>query len=193
MRLKQLTAQPIHLLPWMSSALGRLFLLTIRQGFMFPALQTRHPTWMPDRLPLDYTDAFRGQRMTEEIRIKNAFASNKDRINYALKLRKELIRSKPITHEQISRLDQWLVAQPETPIAALLQIWTRIMWVSACEYEQEKDPLVKHFTLLGLREHFETYLGYSERLQEAMAPHWLTWLDVLQSEEQKLEKANGSA
>jgi hypothetical protein len=26
MRLKQLTAQPIHLLPWMSSALDRLFL-----------------------------------------------------------------------------------------------------------------------------------------------------------------------
>ena len=128
-----------------------------------------------------------------EIRVKNAFASNKERIDYALQIRKELIRTKPITHEEITRLDKWLVAQPETPIAAVLQIWTRIMWVSACDYEREKDPLVKHFTLLSMREHFHDYLQRSDELQEAMAPHWLTWLDVLETEERKLEKANGAA
>jgi hypothetical protein len=131
--------------------------------------------------------------MTEEIRVgprENAFASNEERINYALKLRSELIRTKPITDRQITRLDKWLIAQPNLPIAAVVQIWTRMMWVSAAEYSQEQDPLVKHFNLLSLRDHLHDFLALPDWMQEDMGPYWLDWLELLQTEERKLERAN---
>jgi hypothetical protein len=92
--------------------------------------------------------------MSEEIRVgpkENAFASNEERINYVLKLRSELMRSKPITDQKITKLDKWLIAQPALPIAAVVQIWTRMMWVSAAEYAFEQDQPTKHLNLLSLR------------------------------------------
>jgi hypothetical protein len=96
--------------------------------------------------------------MTEEIRIgpKSAFATDAGRINYVLELRKDLIRTKPITDKQITKLDKWLLSQPGLlPLAVLMQIWTRAMWVTACDYEQEQDPVIKHLSLLYLRDHFD--------------------------------------
>jgi hypothetical protein len=127
--------------------------------------------------------------MPEEIKVgpKRAFASNKARINYVLQLRSDLMRAKPITSDQITKLDKWLIAQPALPISAVVQIWTRMMWVSACEYEQEQDPLTKHLNLLSLRDHFHDFLALPEWMQEDMRPYWLEWLNVLNAEEWRLE------
>jgi hypothetical protein len=68
------------------------------------------------------------------------------------------------------------------------------MWVSACDYEREKDPDRKHLRLLLIRDHWEEFRACPEEVQELLRPHWLQWLDVLQTEEEKLERAtNGRA
>ena len=128
----------------------------------------------------------------EEIRIKSAFASNKERINYALKLRKDIMRHEPITHERLTRLDKWLIAQPELPYAAVAQIWTRMMWVTACEYERETDRHKKDLNLLSLCDHYLDFLQFPEELQKVMRPYWLEWHDVLKTEREKLERVNGA-
>ena len=134
--------------------------------------------------------------MGEEIRIgpKPAFSSDKDLLDYVLALRKDLIRTKPICDPGITRLDKFLLEKPDLlPLRVLVAIWTRSLWVTACAYETEKSRHVKHLSLLALRDHFEEFLEAPEAVQEALRPHWLEWLDVLQTEEQKLERANGRA
>jgi hypothetical protein len=130
----------------------------------------------------------------EEIRIgpKSAFASDAEAVKYVLELRKDLIFSKPITDEMITKLDNWLAAQ-KLPFAVAVQIWTRSMWVSAVDYEREKDPYLKHLRLLSIRDHFEEFRACPEEVQELLRPHWLEWLDVLKTEEEKWEQANGAA
>ena len=128
--------------------------------------------------------------MHEEIRIGPNCTDRRELVKYALEYRKELLRTKPIMSEHITRLDNWLIKEPSLPLAAVCQIWTRIMWASACDYEQEQDPLIKHFTLLEIREHFQDFCQLSERWQEALGPPWMTWLDVLNSEEEKWEQRN---
>jgi hypothetical protein len=123
----------------------------------------------------------------------NPFDSDAERIKYVVELRRDFIRTTPITDETITKLDAWLAAQPNLPLAVAVQIWTRSMWVSACDYEREKDPHIKHHHLLSLRAHWEEFRELPEKLQEVLQPHWLEWEDVLNTEREKWEHANGYA
>jgi hypothetical protein len=136
------------------------------------------------------------ERPMEEIRIgpkTNAFSSDRELLDYVLALRKDLIRTKPIMDAQITRLDNLLLSLPNLPITVVVQIYTRALWVTACDYEQEKNPRIKHISLLCLRDHFEEFRQAPEAVQEALRPHWLEWLDVLRTEEQKLNGRAGHA
>ena len=90
---------------------------------------------------------------------------------------------------KLTKIDDWLIQQPNLPARVVAQIYTRMMWVTAVEYEQEKDPMRKHLWLLSIRDHYEIWRELPKALQDAMDPYWATWLDVLNTEEQRL--ANG--
>jgi hypothetical protein len=126
----------------------------------------------------------------EEIRIGPHITNRRDFIGYALAYRKDLIRTKPIMDRKITQLDQWLIKEPTLPITAVCQIYTRLLWVTACDYEKEDDPLVKHFTLLEIREHIRDFQQLPEKWQELLRPHWMQWVDVLNCEEERWEQAN---
>jgi hypothetical protein len=125
----------------------------------------------------------------KEIRVPSyAFGRDEGGVQIVWKMRQKLMRTTPIVNKEITRLDRWLIKQPKLPFAVTYQIWTRMMWVSAIEYEREENPVKKHLTLLSLRDHFEDFCELPDRVQEPLRPLWLEWLDVLQCEEDKLKE-----
>jgi hypothetical protein len=90
---------------------------------------------------------------------------------------------------KLTKIDDWLIQQPNLPARVVAQIYTRMMWVTAVEYEQEKDPIRKHLRLLSIRDDYDLWCELPKALRDAMDPYWATWLDVLNTEEQRL--ANG--
>ena len=99
--------------------------------------------------------------------------------------RRALMVEDPIHSSKITRLDLWLLDQPDLPVDVAGQIWVRMMLASSIIYEIEQDPEYKHQMLLVLREHFDEFRKLPEKWQERMRPYWLPWLDVLNREERE--------
>jgi hypothetical protein len=132
----------------------------------------------------------------KEIRVpSHSFGLDVEGVQVVWKMRQKLMRTTPIVNKEISRLDRWLLERPKLPLAVSYQIWTRLMLVSSIEYEREENPVKKHMTLLELRDHYDWFRELPEKWQEALRPHWLEWLDVLQTENEKhdLEEIDGAA
>jgi len=126
--------------------------------------------------------------MAEEIRFED------DEVAHVIKLRVELMRTVPITDHRITQLDCWLLVNTRLPTQLLVSIYSRVLWVSAVEYEIEKDREAKHFRLQALKRWHEEYRAAPEIIKELLAPFWLTWADVLNTEEKKYEEEmNGAA
>jgi len=75
-----------------------------------------------------------------------------------------------------------IVNHPLTNIHMQYAIFMRIAWTEAVLYGFA-DPEVKHKTLLRLRNSFHKIQRMPEPWQEAFAPVWEHWLEVLNEEE----------
>jgi hypothetical protein len=118
MRLKQhptLCVETLfRLLPWTLSSVaqGSALYLVIRQGFMFPALRTRHPTWMPDRLPLALTDVISSPKMMRDV----------DSFEEWQEIRQELLWK---YIKCVLPRDLLLVEQPRLPLPTCVEVMFR--------------------------------------------------------------------
>jgi hypothetical protein len=106
------------------------------------------------------------------------------------RMRKELIWSVPITDQRITKLDIRLIEHPLTDLSLLFEIYSRIMYVSAATYAVQATPQEKCWMLFMLRDHYRKFRQMPERVQECLRPLWLEWVDVLDEEERKLERAS---
>jgi hypothetical protein len=104
--------------------------------------------------------------------------------------RKALLHTVPITHPDITDVEQRLLDHPCTDMQMRFNILARCIWVSALLYDHEyAGPLLKDQMLLAIREHFHAYQKLPERWQDALAPMWANWLDVLNDEESRWKEA----
>jgi hypothetical protein len=104
--------------------------------------------------------------------------------------RQDLMWTKPIMSEEITRLDMWLVQQPKLPLDCVVAIWSRAMF---CEWVFYGDATaeLKHLILLRLREHYREFQKLPQRWHDVLWPMWERWRAEFLDEE--MEEANGAA
>ena len=104
--------------------------------------------------------------------------------------RNDLMHTVPITSPEITDVEQRLLNHPCTDNNVRFNILARCIWVTALLYDHENaDPLLKDRMLLSIREHFRAYQKLPEPWQDALAPMWGEWLDVLKDEENRWREA----
>jgi len=98
--------------------------------------------------------------------------------------RRWYIKTLPINSPEITKLDVWLLNQPDLHPDDMIDIWSRTMYCFWLAYrDPEVDKLTKHFMLLALKEEFEEYCRLSEFDQERLWPNWAKWKATFVTEE----------
>jgi hypothetical protein len=105
-----------------------------------------------------------------------------------IQLRIDLMHSVPITSPEITEVECKLVNHPMTKLRTHFSILSRALLVEALLYGFA-DPDTRHRTLLSLRETFDAVQRWPEPWQEAIAPLFAQWTEVLNAEERR----NGTA
>jgi hypothetical protein len=85
-------------------------------------------------------------------------------------------------------IERRLVKHPLTNVHMHFAIFMRIAWAEAVLYGLV-DPDRKRKMLLRLRERFRATQRWPEQSQDAFAPLWAHWLEVLNEEERELANA----
>jgi hypothetical protein len=97
-------------------------------------------------------------------------------IGSVLAKRRWLIKTLPINSPEITKLDVWLLKQPDLYPEDVLDIWSRTLYCFWLAYrDPDIDNLTKHFMLLALKEEFEDFCRMSEFDQERLWPIWSRW------------------
>jgi hypothetical protein len=140
---------------------------------------------------LELTGDFRRTTMAMIFRLRDVdhYPQEEWDIGSVLAKRRALMIEEPIISSKITRLDLWLLDQPDLTLQEAGEIWTRTMIVSLMLYQLEKDRGQRRSILLSLREHFEEFKNLPEKWQENMRLFWLPWLNVLNGEESEWEEA----
>ena len=105
--------------------------------------------------------------------------------------RQDLMWTKPIMSEEITRLDMWLVQQPKLPLDCVVAIWSRAMFCDWVFYG-DANPEQKHRMHLSLRDCFREFQKLPERWQEAL---WSIGYGRWYAEflDQEMEECSGTA
>ena len=111
-------------------------------------------------------------------------------LNLIIDRRQELMWKLPIMSDEITRLDIWLIQQPNLPLRVAADIWCRCMY---CEwgYYMDVDQQLKHQMLLNLRRHYQEFQKLPKRTQDRLSPMWDRWMMHFVDEE--MEAASGTA
>jgi len=105
-------------------------------------------------------------------------------IGSVLAKRRWLIKTLPINSSEITKLDEWLVKQPDLHPDDMLDIWSRTLYCFWLAYrDPEIDKLTKHLILLAFKEEFEEFCCLSEFDQERLWPNWSIWRATFLTEE----------
>ena len=105
-------------------------------------------------------------------------------IGSVLAKRRWLIKTLPINSPEITKLDVWLLKQPDLYPEDVLDIWSRTLYCFWLAYrDPDIDNLTKHFILLALKEEFEEFCCLSEFDQERLWPNWSRWRATFPFEE----------
>jgi hypothetical protein len=105
-------------------------------------------------------------------------------IGSVLAKRRWLIKTQPINSPEITKIDVWLLKQPDLYPDDIIDIWSRTMYCFFLAYrDPEIDQLTKHFILLALKEEFEEFCRLSEFDQERLWPNWAKWRATFKVEE----------
>lgn len=114
-----------------------------------------------------------------------------DEIHRVFLKRQDLMWTKPIMDEEITRCDLWLVQQPKLPIDCLVAIYSRAMFCDWVFYGDAHREL-KHLMLLRLRDTYREFQKLPPDWQDALWHCWERWrLEFL--DEEMEEAASGSA
>jgi hypothetical protein len=105
-------------------------------------------------------------------------------IGSVLAKRRWLIKTLPINSPEITKLDVWLLKQPDLYPEDVLDIWSRTLYCFWLAYrDPDIDNLTKHFILLALKEEFEDFCRLSEFDQERLWPNFSRWRATFKVEE----------
>jgi hypothetical protein len=87
--------------------------------------------------------------------------------------RRDLLETESIFSPNITFIDAWLVKQPDVPLSALIQIWSRCMYCFLDIYlDPDVDDDTKHRLLLHMKAHWQEYRRMPQRVQDLLAPMW---------------------
>jgi hypothetical protein len=107
-----------------------------------------------------------------------------------------LIKTLPIQSPEITKIDDWLMNQPDLYPDDIIDIWSRNLY---CYWLAYRDPEVgqqtKHFMLLALKEEFEDFCRLSEfdqerAIQRSKSPPALNPPAVIEHDPSELKKPN---
>jgi hypothetical protein len=88
----------------------------------------------------------------------------------------------PITRH-LNNLDRVLSEDQLTGLSLHIEIIARAAYVTALQYKEEPEPLIKHLLLLCIRQHHRQFMKLP--CAEALAGIWGEWLHVLEEEEEE--------
>jgi hypothetical protein len=91
----------------------------------------------------------------------------------------------PCITRHLTNLDGILAEDPLTDLSPRVEMLARAAYISALQYKEEPEPLIKQLLQLSIRRHHRQFMKLPEPVREAGAWIWGEWLDVLNDEERE--------